>query len=277
MGTKMAPPYANLFLGKLEEEHILNDTYKNNLKFYKRFLDDIFLIWKGKLSKFKLFLNDINNLHPTINFTCQYSTKEINFLDTTIFIDVMKNNFMSKLFTKPTDTGTLLHYTSHHPKHTFENTIYSQTLRYRMLTTNDKILTEQLKNLKNILITRGYPKKLINITLNKIKNTSQKVCLYGKPTHPKPIMKIKKVHFKLKKSKLQKTKKPNTKNNKTLPFIIPFYKKLTPLKYILYKNWNLIENDADLKDILINKPFIVYKRHKNLKDFLVKTRFSSEP
>ena len=28
MGTKMAPPYANLFLGKLEEEHILNDTYK---------------------------------------------------------------------------------------------------------------------------------------------------------------------------------------------------------------------------------------------------------
>ena len=50
-----------------------------------------------------------------------------------------------------------------------------------MLTTNDKILTEQLKNLKNILITRGYPKKLINITLNKIKNTSQKVCLYGKP------------------------------------------------------------------------------------------------
>ena len=106
MGTKMAPPYANLFLGKLEEEHILNDTYKNNLKFYKRFLGDIFLIWKGKLSKFKLFLNDINNLHPTINFTCQYSTKEINFLDTTIYIDVMKNNFMSKLFTKPTDTGT---------------------------------------------------------------------------------------------------------------------------------------------------------------------------
>ena len=128
MGTKMAPLYANLFL--------------------------------GKLSKFKLFLNDINNLHPTINFTCQYSTKEINFLDTTIYIDVMKNNFMSKLFTKPTDTGTLLHYTAHHPKHTFENTIYSQTLRYRMLTTNDKILTEQLKNLKNILITRGYPKNL---------------------------------------------------------------------------------------------------------------------
>ena len=40
-----------------------------------------------------------------------------------------------------------------------------------MLTTNDKILTEQLKNLKNILITRGYPKKLINITHNKIKTS----------------------------------------------------------------------------------------------------------
>ena len=160
MGTKMAPPYANLFLGKLEEEQITNnDNYKNNIKFYKRFLDDIFLIWKGTLFELNLFLEFINTIHPTIKFTCQYSINEINFLDTTIYIDTIKNTFMSKLFTKPTDTGTLLHYTSHHPKHTFENIIYSQTLRYRMLTTSNKILTEQLKRLKNILLNRGYPNK----------------------------------------------------------------------------------------------------------------------
>ena len=278
MGTRMAPPYANLFLGKLEEEHILNKKFKNNIKFYKRFLDDIFLIWKGTLPEFDIFLDHINNLHETINFTCQYSTNEMNFLDTTIYIDITKNRFMSKLFIKPTDTATLLHYHSYHPKHTFSNIIYSQTLRYRMLTTDDKILYKQLKKLKNILTQRGYPNKLINIAFNRIKHTTQKDCLYKKPkTYNNYITKSKKIRYKSKYSHYTKRYK-NNNNNKTdgaLPFIIPFYKNMNPINNILQRNWYLIENDADLKKIMPNKPFTVYKRHKNLKDLLVKTRFSS--
>ena len=280
MGTKMAPPYANLFLGKLEEEHINNDRFKNNINFYKRFLDDIFLVWKGTLAELSLFLNQINDIHPTIKFTCQYSSNEMNFLDTTIYIDIPKKRFMSKLYTKPTDTGTLLHYNSHHPKHTFNNIIYSQTIRYRMLTTNNKILRGQLNKLKNILISRGYPNKLINLNFKKIKHVTQKDCLYDKPKTPNRNLfnlKRKRSHYKSKniyKSKIITTK--NSENGATLPFIIPFYNNIDQLKNILHKNWNFIEMDIDLKDIMPNKPFIVYKRHKNLKDLLVRTRFSTE-
>ena len=55
MGTKVAPVYANLFLGKFEEENILNTNDSKNIIFYKRFLDDIFLLWKGdKTTKLKI-------------------------------------------------------------------------------------------------------------------------------------------------------------------------------------------------------------------------------
>ena len=43
MGTKMAPAYANLFMGKLEEE--LQEIDKShNILIWKRFIDDIFVI-----------------------------------------------------------------------------------------------------------------------------------------------------------------------------------------------------------------------------------------
>ena len=40
MGTKMAPAYANLFMGKLEEK--LNELGKPHIMLWKRFIDDIF-------------------------------------------------------------------------------------------------------------------------------------------------------------------------------------------------------------------------------------------
>ena len=51
MGTKMAPPYANLFMGILEEENILNSKFNQYLKLYLRFLDDIFIIWNRRFRR----------------------------------------------------------------------------------------------------------------------------------------------------------------------------------------------------------------------------------
>ena len=43
MGTKCAPSYANLFMGKFEKKYIYN-RIKNKSKLYLRFIDDIFMI-----------------------------------------------------------------------------------------------------------------------------------------------------------------------------------------------------------------------------------------
>ena len=83
MGTKMAPSYANLFLGKFEHDVILNSPYQPHIWF--RFIDDIFMIWTDY----------VNNLHSTIKFTFTHSPPNIPFLDVMVSI--------KDLYTKPTD------------------------------------------------------------------------------------------------------------------------------------------------------------------------------
>ena len=102
-----------------------------------------------------------------------FSTSEINFLDMTIYKNE-SNDLLTRLYIKPTDTGTLLHYSSYHPTHMFANIIYTQALRYRLLTTDNTILKQQLKKLELKLLSRGYPIKLIKTQLSKIKNITQK-------------------------------------------------------------------------------------------------------
>ena len=67
MGTICSAHYANLFMGNFEEKWIYQ-LLDNNTKFYKRFIDDIFLVWNGTLDELKIFINKINDLHSTIKF-----------------------------------------------------------------------------------------------------------------------------------------------------------------------------------------------------------------
>ncbi|XP_064461905.1 uncharacterized protein LOC135372141 [Ornithodoros turicata] len=79
MGTKMAPTYANIFMGTLEEKFLEGRERKQAL--YKRYLDDIFMIWPHSERDLIEFINDLNQFHPTIKFTHTYSTATVNFLD----------------------------------------------------------------------------------------------------------------------------------------------------------------------------------------------------
>ena len=61
MGTKMAPSYANLFLGKFEHDALLNSPYQPHI--WLRFIDDIFMIWTEGPEKLKIFVDYVNTLH----------------------------------------------------------------------------------------------------------------------------------------------------------------------------------------------------------------------
>ncbi len=73
MGTKMASAYANIFMG-----NIFQEKYTDKILRWKRFIDDIFLIWTGDTQQ---LLTHINSIHPTIEFTSDISLVEITFLD----------------------------------------------------------------------------------------------------------------------------------------------------------------------------------------------------
>ena len=84
MGTKAAPPYANLFMGRHEET--IREAFIWAIPFWKRFIDDIFLIFIGTTEQLQSMKDFMNNLHPTIKFTFEHSTQEISFLEMKIRI-----------------------------------------------------------------------------------------------------------------------------------------------------------------------------------------------
>ena len=71
IGTKMAPPYAIIFMDSLEE-----DILSNSLVWW-RYIDDIFMTWEHGEEELKKFLGTLNCYHPTIKFTAEYSRAKI--------------------------------------------------------------------------------------------------------------------------------------------------------------------------------------------------------
>ena len=110
-GSKTAPPYANLVMGRHEET--IQEAFIWAISFWKRFIDDIFLIFVGTTKQLQSMKNFINNLHPTIKFTFEDSTREISFLDMKIHIGA-EHKLSTTLYRKPTDCVALLHFHSNH-------------------------------------------------------------------------------------------------------------------------------------------------------------------
>ena len=75
MGTKMAVAFANIFMSAVETE-ILNLSKTKPLE-WKRYIDDIFSLWRTDRKEIDEFIALANRHHPSINFTAEISDKEI--------------------------------------------------------------------------------------------------------------------------------------------------------------------------------------------------------
>ena len=78
MGTKCAPTYSSLFMGKFEEMNILPRS-RNVLMIYV-----LYFVWKGTEKELLKFFAEINEVRPTIKFDYTFSKKTINFLDSKV-------------------------------------------------------------------------------------------------------------------------------------------------------------------------------------------------
>ena len=84
MGSPLGPTFANLFLVYYEHKWLENCPLQFKPKFYRRYVDDIFLMFDKK-DHVKKFLKHMNTRHRNIKFTVEEEQdNKISFLHISI-------------------------------------------------------------------------------------------------------------------------------------------------------------------------------------------------
>jgi len=167
MGKKFAPAYANIFMARWEAGALAKCPLQPLV--YKRFLDDIFIVWTHGHAEFETFFQILQNHHESINLKYEINQDSVNFLDTTVFKGPRfqtEGILDTRVFFKETDSLQLLDKRSYHPKHTFSGIIKSQILRYKRICNNKQDIERACNKLFRALKSRGYTQRF----LRKIKN-----------------------------------------------------------------------------------------------------------
>ena len=159
MGTRMAPSYANLYLAKFETDALLRAPFQPHI--WRRFIDDIFMIWTHSLDDLQtLNTAHLNNIHPTIKFTSNYSLTSIPFLD--VSVPLYNGTITTDLYTKATDKRQYLLQSSCHPRHTKRAIPFSLALRLRRICSSDETFKLRTNELRTYLNKRGYNLSFLN-------------------------------------------------------------------------------------------------------------------
>ena len=179
MGTKCAPPFACLVIGYMEEnllfpielpKYFSDEECQIIKKYFKRYMDDCFIIWPSHLS-FHNFIKCLNNMHPSIQYTFEKAkivnndihsfTKVLNFLDVKIILHE-NGNIDTDIYYKDTNPHDYLPFDSAHPDHIKNNIPFNLAKRIIVFVSDKKIMDERLKELKLYLLKCGYPINIIS-------------------------------------------------------------------------------------------------------------------
>ena len=261
MGTIMAPPYACLSIGFLEETKLYPEIKRNFpdlwsiiIEYLSRYMDDGFTPWPDD-ADINIFLQILNMLDPNIRFTLEKAKnildknsiiQILNFLDISILLHE-NGEIETDIFYKETNSHDYLNYESHHPQHIKDNIPYNLAKRIIVFCTNYEKEKQRLDELKKWLINCGYPNKLID----------------------------KKFHN----ARLQGPANKSTINDQKITFISTFSSKYDP-KNIAKKCENLLNNSKNdkIKSIFKDVRIIsALRQPKNLLRQLTSAKFESNP
>ena len=162
MGTIMAPTYANCYLAS-KEKQIINS---NNILLYKRYIDDILIIYKDQNGSIEAFKNELKEAYSPLELTIESSKHQAIFLDTTITVNHTKKRLDSSIYYKPIGKTEPIHIDSNHPEHIKFNTLTGNMLRINRLCSNSQDARSERIILHTKYLAKGYP---INLTRRAIK------------------------------------------------------------------------------------------------------------
>ena len=249
MGTKLAPSYANIFMGELETKTL--ESYDKKPLLWVRFIDDIFCIWTHGEQELIKFHEHLNSFHESIKYTIEHSYEKVVFLDT--WVKKLKDILIVELYTKPTDTHNYLHFTSSHPKHTKRAGPYSQFLRIRRNCTLQSDYIKHSLKMKRHYLERGYPEQLIE-------DSRRQALIKSRIDLLNPS-----------------AKKAKNKKENIVPFILTHHPTNHLVRKIVSDNWGILAHSDLCQKALPKTPLYGTRRSKNLKDISIRSSMKSDP
>ena len=248
MGTQVAPSFANIFMSWFEDKFVYTYTPKPLL--WKRYIDDVFMIWPHGQESLNTFMEHLNASHNTIKFTAESSTSSVNFLDISISVND-HHDLITSLYTKPTDSHNYLLYSSEHLRHLLRGIPYSQFLRVRRICTNIIDFRQHALVLATHFVRRGYPKHLVKAALIKaeLKNRSS---ILNKQ-----------------RDKIE-SKTPLVNKDQSFYLVVTHNPKNPPVREIISENWPLLNKSKTTRTLTDAILIFGLRRNKNLSDHLVR-------
>jgi hypothetical protein len=162
MGTPVAPTYASLFLA-YHEQNTLLPTFQDNIRFYRRYIDDGFMIWRNTTgqpyawNRFKAMLKCTTELEWTITEYTQ--DQSVPFLDLELHLEY--GRFYTTTFEKKLNLYLYTAANSAHPSGVLKGLIFSLVKKYRLQNTKDKDFFLIVNRLLHRLHDRGYDGNLL--------------------------------------------------------------------------------------------------------------------
>jgi len=158
MGSPLSPIIAELVLQDFEFKAL--GILNINMPFYYRYVDDIALaVPKHKTNE---ILKVFNSQHERIQFTLEMGGTRLNFLDVTIINNEGKVEF--DWYRKPTFSGRVLNFLSHHPVTQKRGVLISMIDRAFLLS-HPKHHNDNLNFIIETFIKNNYPLQFIFDTI----------------------------------------------------------------------------------------------------------------
>ena len=160
MGNHLAPPFAILFMDKLEQKMLA--TAEKKPEFYDRYVDDCLMAWLHGEENLKEFIKHCNNQHPHIKFTWNHSLsgKPVDFMDLAITINE-ELQLEYELFQKPSDSGVGLNFNSSVPTSQKLSVATQHFRRAASLSSSEAKEQSSAAKISSLLRNNDYPLEAI--------------------------------------------------------------------------------------------------------------------
>jgi hypothetical protein len=160
MGTPVAPVVATLYLGYYEETRLL-PPFTPNIMLYRRYIDDILLIWRPQAEKpyalnhFRALLRSV----PGLSWTSDAHPVEANFLDLWIYRD--ESEYGTRTHQKKLNLYLYPTFNSAHPISVKHGMIYGLLKKYSEQNTRRSDFLAIATLLFKRFLARGYHFKIL--------------------------------------------------------------------------------------------------------------------